>query len=86
MVPVDSFVRDLVYRLRFFRSLDPLPADGLLLPRPRAKGTLIRYLGDYLYEVCYSLGLSTAIVPHQFHHTYGTEMLRAGVGVPILMK
>ena len=25
MVPVDSFVRDLVHRLRFFRSLDPLP-------------------------------------------------------------
>jgi Phage integrase family len=86
MVPVDCFVRDLVYRLRFFRFLDPLPADGLLLPRPRAKGTLIRYLRDYLHEVCYSLGLSTAIVPHQFRHTYGTEMLRAGVSFPVLMK
>ena len=31
MVPVDSFVRDLVHRLRFFRSLDPLPVDGRLL-------------------------------------------------------
>jgi integrase len=27
MVPVDDFVRDLVHRLRFFRSLDPLPTD-----------------------------------------------------------
>ena len=86
MVPVDSFVRDVVYRLRFFRFLDPLPADGRLLPRPRAKGTLIRYLRDYLHEVCYSLGLSTAIVPHQFRHTYATEMLRAGVRFPVLMK
>ena len=86
MVPVDSFVRDLVYRLRFFRFLDPLSADGRLLPRPRAKGTLIRYLRDYLHEVCYSLGLSTAIVPHQFRHTYATEMLRAGVRFPVLMK
>jgi len=86
MVPVDSFVRDLIYRLRFFRSLDPLPADGRLLPRPRAKGTLIRYLRDYLHEACYSLGLSTAIVPHQFRHTYATEMLRAGVSFPVLMK
>jgi len=86
MVPVDSFVRDLVYRLRFFRFLDPLPADGRLLPRPCAKGTLIRYLRDYLHEVCYSLGLSTAIVPHQFRHTYATEMLRAGVSFPVLMK
>jgi integrase len=86
MVPVDSFVRDLVYRLRFFRFLDPLPADGRLLPRPRAKDTLIHYLRDYLHEVCYSLGLSTTIVPHQFRHTYATEMLRAGVAFPILMK
>src|SRR5207302_7214124 len=42
MVPVDSFVRELVQRLRFFRSLDPLPADGRLLARPGAKDTLLR--------------------------------------------
>ena len=41
MVPVDSFVRELVQRLRFFRSLDPLPADGRLLARPGAKVTRI---------------------------------------------
>ena len=35
MVPVDPFVCELVQRLRFFRSLDPLPADGRLLARPR---------------------------------------------------
>ena len=35
MVPVDSFVCELVQRLRFFRSFDPLPADGRLLARPR---------------------------------------------------
>ena len=33
MVPVDSFVCELVQRLRFFRSFDPLPADDLLLAR-----------------------------------------------------
>ena len=37
MVPVDPFVCELVQRLRFFRSLDPLPADGRLLARPLAK-------------------------------------------------
>jgi integrase len=86
MVPVDSFVCQLIQRLRFFRSLDPLPADGRLLARPRTKETLVRRFRDYLHQLCHSLGLPTRIVPHQFRHTYATEMLRAGVSFPVLMK
>jgi len=86
MVPVDRFVCQLVQRLRFFRSLDPLPADGRLLARPGAKDTLLRHFRDYLHQVCHSLGLSTRIVPHQLRHSYATEMLRAGVSFPVLMK
>jgi integrase len=86
MVPVDSLVCELVQRLRFFRSLDPLPVDGRLLARLRTKEALVRQLRDYLHQVCHSRGLSTRIVPHQFRHTYATEMLRAGVGFPVLMK
>jgi integrase len=86
MVPVDPFVCELIRRLRFFRSLDPLPADGRLLARPRTKEALVRQLRDYLHQVCHSLGLSTRIVPHQLRHTYATEMLRAGVGFPAVMK
>jgi hypothetical protein len=61
-------------------------ADGRLLARPGAKDTLLRHLRDYLHQVCHSLGLSTRIVPHQLRHTYATEMLRAGVSFPALMK
>jgi hypothetical protein len=86
MVPVDAFVAQLVQRLRFFRSLDPLPGDGYLLARHSGKAALVRLLRDYLHQVCYSLNLSTRIVPHQLRHTYATEMLRAGVGFPVLMK
>jgi integrase len=86
MVPVDSFVAALLQRLRFFRSLDPLPPDGRLLARTHTKEALVRQLRDYLHQVCHSLGLSTRIVPHQFRHTYATEMLRAGVSFPVLMK
>jgi site-specific recombinase XerD len=86
MVPVDSFVRELVQRLAFFRSLDPLPADGRLLACRGTKEALVRQLRDYLHQVCHTLGLSTRIVPHQLRHTYATEMLRAGVGFPVLMK
>ena len=86
MVPGDAFVAELVQRLRFFRSLDPLPPDGRLLARPATKFALVCQLRDYLHQVCHALGISTSIVPHQFRHTYATEMLRSGVSFPVLMK
>jgi len=86
MVPVDRLVVELIQRLRFFRSLDPLPPDGRLLARASSKEALVRQLRDYLHQVCHALGLSTRIVPHQFRHTYATGMLRAGVSFPVLMK
>jgi len=86
MVPVDAFVRDLIHRLRFFRSLDPKPPDQRLLARTSSKNALVRQLRDYLHQVCYAVDLPIAIVPHQFRHTYATEMLRSGVSFPVLMK
>jgi integrase len=86
LVPVDSFVCQLVQRLRFFRSFDPLPPDGFLLARPRNKQTLIRKLRAYLHEVSVAAGIPTRIVPHQLRHTYATEMFRSGVSFPGLMK
>ena len=86
MVPVDSFVCELVQRLRFFRSFDPLPADGRLLARPSGKQTLIKQLRPYLHDVSAAVGISARIVPHQLRHTYASEMVRAGISLPALMK
>jgi integrase len=86
MVPVDSFTRDLVYRLRFFRNLDPLPQDGRLLARPTSRNMLIRQLRCYLHEASAAAGIPGRIVPHQLRHTYASEMLRCGVDLPALMK
>ena len=86
MVPVDSFTRDLVHRLRFFRSLDPSPPDGHLLARPVSREMLIRQLRTYLHEVSAAAGIPGCIVPHQLRHTYASEMLRCGVDLPALMK
>jgi integrase len=86
MVPVDSFVREMIHRLRFFRFLDPLPADGRLLARPSSKPALIRQLRTYLHEISVEAGITTRIVPHQFRHTYASEMLRFGVSFPVIMK
>jgi hypothetical protein len=85
MVPVDSFVCELVQRLRFFRSFDPLPAEGRLLARYSGKQTFIKRLRLYLSDVAAAVGISTRIVLHQLRHTYATEMVRAGVSLPALM-
>ena len=86
MVPVDSLVCELVQRLRFFRSFDPLPCDSHLLARPKGKNALIRQLRFYLHEVCAAAGIPTRIVPHQLRHTYASEMIRSGVTLPAVMK
>jgi len=85
MIPVDSFVCELVQRLRFFRSFDPRPDDGRLLARHKGKQTLIKQLRPYLSDAAAAVGISKRIVPHQLRHTYATEMVRAGVSLPALM-
>jgi len=86
MVPLDSFGCELVQRLRFFRSFDPLAPDGHLLARPHGKTALIRQLRYYLHEVSATAGIPTRIVPHQLRHTYSSEMVCSGVTLPAVMK
>jgi len=57
-----------VQRLRFFRSFDPLPADGRLLARSSTREALIRKLRRYLHAVCAEIGIGKRVVPHQLRH------------------
>ncbi len=85
-VPVDSMVCQLVERIRSLRPPAALKAGRLLLQRPRGRCVLIRKLRAALQEVVSAVGISVRIVPHQFRHTYGTEMLRAGVSFAAVIK
>jgi len=86
MVPVDAFVGRLVERLRLLRSQDPSPADGFLLARPTGRNALLHRLRAVWREIVAAVGITTRIVPHQLRHSYGTEMTRAGVSLPVVMK
>src|ERR1022692_1615035 len=85
-VPVDSLVCQIIDRLRSLRPPSAPDAGRLLLPRPRGRYMLIRKLRAALQDVAATAGITVRIVPHQFRHTYASEMLRAGVGLPAVMK
>ncbi len=86
-VPVDSFVCQVINRLRLLRSQDASETgSSFLLARPHGREMLIRRLRGALQEVAAAAGINTRIVPHQFRHTYASDMLRGGVTFPAIMK
>lgn len=86
LVPVDAFVCGIVHRLRLLRPQKAVAADGFLLARPRGRARLGYELRIALHEITADVGIRSRIVPHQFRHSFATEMLRAGVSLPVLMK
>jgi len=86
LVPVDSFVCRLVDRLRVLRSQDPLAAEDFLLARPSGRRALIRKLRSFWRDLVASVGITARLVPHQLRHSFGTEMIQAGVSFPAVMQ
>jgi len=84
-VPVDSAVCQIVEHLRTLRS-PTSTSDPFLLPRNRARETLIRRVRAAFRAAVAAVGITGRLVPHQNRHTYATEMLRSGVGLPTLMQ
>jgi len=83
-VPVDSAVCQIVEHLRTLRS-PTSTSDSFLLPRNHARETLIRGVRAAFRDAVAAVGITGRLVPHQNRHTYATEMLRSGVGLPALM-
>jgi integrase len=86
LVPVDAFVRGIVHRLQLLRSQDARSSDGFLLARPRGRARVGYELRITLHQTAADVGIQTRIVPHQFRHSFATEMLRAGASLPVVMK
>jgi site-specific recombinase XerD len=86
LVPVDSTVCDIINRLRSLRPPNTPDTNRFLLVRPRSRYSVTRMVRTALRDAVKAVGITTRIVPHQFRHTYGTEMLRAGVSFAAVMK
>ena len=85
-VPVDSVVCQIVNRLRSLRPPQAPDMGRLLLPRQRGRYQMIRNIRAALQDAAAAAGIKARIVPHQFRHTYASEMLRAGVSLPAVVK
>lgn len=85
-VPVDSVVCQIVHRLRSLRPPQAPDLGRLLLPGERGRYLLIRKIRAALQDAAGAAGIKARIVPHQFRHTYASEMLRAGVSLPAVVQ
>jgi site-specific recombinase XerD len=89
LVPVDAEVRGIIQRILALRPLARpellTQSEGFLLPRGGPWGAYHR-LFETLANAATRAGCSAPVTPHRLRHTYATEMLRLGVGLPALMQ
>ena len=90
LAPADAEVRRVGDRILALRALAP-PArlamsDGFLLPRHGGHYALYQTLCPALAQAAKRPGCSGPVTPRQLSHTFASEMLRLGVGLPALMQ
>lgn len=89
-VPADLRIRQTVARILALRALAS-PArlarsEGLLLPRLRTPHAVYEALNRALADNAQRAGCSGPVSLHRLRHTFASEMIRLGVGLPALMQ
>jgi len=91
LVPADTEVRRIVERILTLRRLVPAThlasSPAFLLPRRGgSRRTLEDMLRSALDQAAKRTGCATHVIPHRLRHTFATQMIRLGVGLPALMQ
>lgn len=88
-VPADEEIQKIVARIIALRaSISPRRpnGEGLLLPYGRSHDALYQALAAASKDAARRAGCSTCVTPHRLRHTFASEMIRLGVGLPALKR
>jgi site-specific recombinase XerD len=89
-LPVDDNTRKIITHILSLKN----PASGtltayssdFLFPRPKGHKGACQAMRCALNKTAKRAGCSAHVTPHQFRHSFATEMLRAGVSLPVLKE
>jgi site-specific recombinase XerD len=90
LVPVDDEVRQLITRIQNLRAEAPASQQtnsaGFLLLHSGSVNVLYTHLRLALHRAAARINSPDRITPHRLRHSFASEMVRLGVGVPALMQ
>ena len=88
-IPVDHDIRKIIARIMHLRTAvlhAKHCSSDFLLPQPSGHRALYAVMLSRLAKAAQRAGCSPPVTPHRLRHTYATEMLRAGVSLPVLKQ
>jgi integrase len=86
-IPVDDPVRRIVERIQSLRDASGTATNSpFLIPQPKGFSRTCDLIRRDLRKAARAAGCTTRCHPHRLRHTFATEMLRAGIGLPALMQ
>lgn len=90
-LPVDDEIRKIIARILSLRNLalhatSNLAPHDFLFPQPYGHTYCCELLRRALAVAARRAGCSTHVTPHQLRHTFATQMLRAGMSLPVLKE
>lgn len=77
---------DEILHMRGLRQAGGKDAKNYLIRWPDNRRPVAKSLGEALRRAATRIGLKERVWPHRLRHTYATEMLRAGMSLPVLMS